>query len=551
MRKLLFALFISLFAHSAGADILIHWDFESLPPSENIKISNCTQGDNVGEIVIDEEVAYNGSGYWHAYVQPFDTSEYGATNCSIGPQNYDWMGGTNNFQFGTEYWTGIAVYIESPFTWPDITYMLGDGQGEWGLLFQWHAIIELCDDANLNPPIAHFIDNSRADGSLEISILGDANECVDKPNYDRSIDYDFGDNSNLILTTGTWHRIVENFQFSYTTGGFYKLWIDGNLVVDDSGINCYNHAKAPYLMIGPYGHYRAGIHVRYDEFRVGDENSSYEEVLPKGGTPDSTPPTLSGGYPTEVLTEGTTSASFGCASSEPATCRQSSNVAHEWADMAEMSTTGTQSHEETATGLSSGVNNRYIICRDASSNESDKLTITLTVDSGGAYTNLISAETVQNYTGDKQSAIYDGCTDDIGECLAEITGNEVVLEVHFPGPFENISRHFFGDDVGSRVSKTLTLDWKLNSGDSWTNFETDTNVYESAWNRADLTGIIARYIRVTVKSDTGYTQFREMELVGTPYSGGGESPSPGKATGIYGGPNGANGQYSANGLTAP
>ena len=319
MKKLLLILFMVFFAFTANADILIYEDFEDALSTTYWKVSNCTQGDNVGEI--SSTYAYNGSSSWHAYVQPFDTSEYGATNCSIGPQNYAWMGGTNNFQFGTEYWVGYAIYIPTANSWPDITNILGDGQGEWQLLYQWHGIIEACDDANLNPPIAHFLDETRSDGSLEISILGDANECVDKPNYDRSVDYDYSDDSNLIFTKPGWNIVVENFQFSYTTGGFYKLWINGNQVVDDTGINCYNHAKGPYLMIGPYGHMETGVHYYYDEFRVGDENSSYAEVLPQGGATDEDPPIISAGSPSGTLTSGTTSTTISCTTNENATCK--------------------------------------------------------------------------------------------------------------------------------------------------------------------------------------------------------------------------------------
>ena len=70
--------------------------------------------------------------------------------------------------------------------------------------------------------------------------------------------------------------------------------------------------------------------------------------------------------------------------------------------------------------------------------------------------------------------------------------------------------------------RSLTIDYSLNGSD-WTNFETDTNVLGTQWYEEDLTDVIAQYIRVTVESDTGFTQFREMELFGAVYEG---TPSP-------------------------
>ena len=326
MRKLLaYIIAFALSVSTAGADILIYEDFEDSLNTTYWKISNCTLADNAGEISSTLD-AYNGSSYWRAYVQPYEITENGATNCSIGPQNYAWMGGTNNFEFDTEYWVGYAIRVASSTSYPDSSINPDGGGIEWQLWDQMHGIIEACDDINLNPNMAIMplrVTPAQDTATITFGLKGDDAECVDKSNLDVS--------TTQTLTTGftkgVWHIVVYNFLFDYTSGGngFWKVWIDGVQVLDWSGQNAYNHAKAPYWMLGPYGHMHDAIEIHYDEVRVGDANSSYAEVLPQGGGADDDPPIISAGSPSGTLTAGTTSTTISCTTSENATCKYDTN----------------------------------------------------------------------------------------------------------------------------------------------------------------------------------------------------------------------------------
>jgi len=67
---------------------------------------------------------------------------------------------------------------------------------------------------------------------------------------------------------------------------------------------------------------------------------------------------------------------------ESATCRYSTNVAHAWADMVEVDSTGGTSHSQTESLACDDSYTYYVLCQDASANESDKETITFSIESG-------------------------------------------------------------------------------------------------------------------------------------------------------------------------
>lgn len=88
-------------------------------------------------------------------------------------------------------------------------------------------------------------------------------------------------------TKGAWHDFVVNVRWTHLSTGFLKVWLNGDLLVDYTGPTYmdYGAGKGPYFKMGDYkGIYNwPGTGPRYfymDEFRMGGENSSYDEVSP-------------------------------------------------------------------------------------------------------------------------------------------------------------------------------------------------------------------------------------------------------------------------------
>ncbi len=107
------------------------------------------------------------------------------------------------------------------------------------------------------------------------------------------------------MKLNAWEDFVLNFRYSDKNDGFFKVWHNGKLIVDQRGGsnvtlrdsvysvkhprersigNCGNPMKRKYTQSGGiYGGYEFGGAIYYDELRVGDANSSYEEVAPANG----------------------------------------------------------------------------------------------------------------------------------------------------------------------------------------------------------------------------------------------------------------------------
>ncbi|MEK7542613.1 MAG: dockerin type I domain-containing protein [Patescibacteria group bacterium] len=87
-------------------------------------------------------------------------------------------------------------------------------------------------------------------------------------------------------------------------------------------------------------------------------------------SPDTTPPSRSGGSPSGTLGVGTTQATLQLTTDEAATCRYSTTQNTAYAAMTNtFSTTGSTSHSTTVSGLSNGNNfSYYVRCQDGASN---------------------------------------------------------------------------------------------------------------------------------------------------------------------------------------
>ncbi|MCF6235454.1 MAG: polysaccharide lyase [Gammaproteobacteria bacterium] len=91
------------------------------------------------------------------------------------------------------------------------------------------------------------------------------------------------------IVENQWFDIVMNFKYSDGSDGFYKIWINGDLVVDITGSNVHLHdvvgrlkERKNYFQFGIYPGNSGEGKIYYDEIRIGNSASSYADVAPEG-----------------------------------------------------------------------------------------------------------------------------------------------------------------------------------------------------------------------------------------------------------------------------
>ena len=87
-------------------------------------------------------------------------------------------------------------------------------------------------------------------------------------------------NSPMNLKKGQWTDLVMNAKLDGSDSGFIKIWQDGKLVVNHRG-NLGTSSNR--FKLGQYQGNRVDRTLYLDEVKIGDSNSSYEEVAPGGG----------------------------------------------------------------------------------------------------------------------------------------------------------------------------------------------------------------------------------------------------------------------------
>lgn len=182
--------------------------------------------------------------------------------------------GGHSFMVGQTYWIGFSTFVESDFT---------DSRG--GIAFQLHDSpddLDRCPNGEISRnPMLVLYQSTSSFGWLS---RWAADPCQSERVYDGDLEYDVGE-----INAGTWVDWVINWRPSYKEDGILKIWKNGTLVVDQRGPNCFNDLNGSTLRFGIY-EYDWGNNepdekskhiVRYyDEFRIGDENSSFDEVTP-------------------------------------------------------------------------------------------------------------------------------------------------------------------------------------------------------------------------------------------------------------------------------
>jgi len=185
-----------------------------------------------------------------------------------------------NFEaaYGLTRWYGISMYVD-----PSYTDTTTDPNGT--VVMQLHGLPDACD-IDKSP---HFLIAITYNMRWRIRNQSDANPCTADIRVGR-IDFDAGP-----VTKGVWVDWVIYAQWSYNSDGVLKVWKDGQLVVDRNGYaNAYNDTEYPENI--KWGSYKSWWTVQspntgdvlmlyFDSIKVGDENSSFDEVAPKNSQP--------------------------------------------------------------------------------------------------------------------------------------------------------------------------------------------------------------------------------------------------------------------------
>ena len=167
-----------------------------------------------------------------------------------------------------EGWFGFSQYF------PD-TY-ISDSTGE--VIGQWHDKEDPGEYAGRSPSNTLLT----ADDRIKWMARWDADKIMDSGYSDGLVYIDLGP-----IPKNQWIDWVVHIKFSHTNTGILEVWKNGEKVIDRINMpNCYNDDVYPYFKFGVYkwewGTSASQRVVYYDEVRVGNANSSYDEVKPGG-----------------------------------------------------------------------------------------------------------------------------------------------------------------------------------------------------------------------------------------------------------------------------
>jgi hypothetical protein len=165
----------------------------------------------------------------------------------------------------SERWYGLSMFLPTSY--------ITDPCEE--IVFQWHGVnaLDLNGNSMKHPPIAMLTRN----GCWELMVRGTK---INLGAYEKN----------------AWTDWVLHIKFSYLSDGQMQIWKNGKLVLTRTNQpNSYNDLVGNYFKIGIYKYgWKDGYpttttsrSIFYDEIRIGNENSSYAEVVPRSST-DST-----------------------------------------------------------------------------------------------------------------------------------------------------------------------------------------------------------------------------------------------------------------------
>ncbi len=117
------------------------------------------------------------------------------------------------------------------------------------------------------------------------------------------------------------------------------------------------------------------------------------------------------------------------------------------------------------------------------------------------------------------SPLFDGCTDESSRSCYLIAGNvsnTIAVTFDLGQVYDLTEAQLFGDALGGTVSRTWSLEYKVNSGDAFQTAFSNSDAYGNRWFTRTLAET-ARYVRLTVVGSSGSTntQVFEFALQGT------------------------------------
>ncbi|MFC1581985.1 polysaccharide lyase [Planctomycetota bacterium] len=163
-----------------------------------------------------------------------------------------------------ERWYGFSLFV--PDGWE-----INDKMNE--VVAQWHAEPDLdLGDQWRSPPLAvRIISNT-----WKITCLWDQNRVTSKKHpVGQAVLF------QEPFKTGEWTDWVFHIKWSWKDDGLVEIWQNNRLAATRTGPNCYNDRRGTYFKWGLY-HTKNNRVIYNDEFRMGDEQSTYGDVIPAG-----------------------------------------------------------------------------------------------------------------------------------------------------------------------------------------------------------------------------------------------------------------------------
>jgi hypothetical protein len=118
------------------------------------------------------------------------------------------------------------------------------------------------------------------------------------------------------LLKDAWHTYIMHAKHSSGSDGLIEYWIDGQKVFSKSGANAYPVGSTyhmPNMKLGIYksawndGTTESNLRVLYfDDIKIGNENATYNDMVPTGGSTTTTPTEPTTTTPTTPTTDPTT-----------------------------------------------------------------------------------------------------------------------------------------------------------------------------------------------------------------------------------------------------
>jgi len=191
--------------------------------------------------------------------------------------------GLGTFYWGEEYWVGFSLKVIEPLN-----------QNGWKIISQHHSTPHLLSNGNA--------DWSCTAGPNSFIVLAVGSNFAVRTSTNSS-------NVNTVPTSGSaswgteevlspfqlhqWYDFVLHFRYALDATGFIEIWINGDKIINKQNMpTVYKYdlcgelrANRQYQKIGMYygpNDNQQGGEILYDAFRIGNQQASYNDVVPEG-----------------------------------------------------------------------------------------------------------------------------------------------------------------------------------------------------------------------------------------------------------------------------